>query len=85
MLFSTQTCSAPDGARCERLPSPLDPWLIGDTWVSLCGSGRCLVLYLNNQPVHVIAGLPYDQPSLNSRLYELRTRAPRPGLMPRMV
>jgi hypothetical protein len=82
MFPSATTCLSSERVRYDRPPSPLDPWVIGDTWVSLCGSNRCLVLYLNNQPVHVIAGLPFDQPSLNSRLYELRSRSPRPAFIP---
>jgi len=81
-MFPSTAGARVEPVRCrqERI-SPLDPWLVGDTWVSLCSSGPCLVLYLNNQPVHILAGLPFDQPSLNARLRELRTRTPRPPLL----
>ena len=58
-------------------PSLLDSWALGDAWIAVCASGRCLVLYVNNRPVRFLAGVPFDQPALNSRLAELRTRPPR--------
>jgi hypothetical protein len=58
-------------------PSLLDPRLRGDPWVGMCTHPELLVLYFNNQPVHLVPGTRLDMASLNSLLFQLRNRYPR--------
>ena len=58
-------------------PSVLDPSLRGDPWVDRCYLPNCLIVHLNNQPVALLAGTPFDQSSLNQTLYRVRHRFPR--------
>ena len=68
------TSNAACRLRMRAIPSVLDPLVTGDTWLSPCND-ECLVLYLNNKPMHALEALPVDQPSLNNRLFEIRNRS----------
>lgn len=58
-------------------PSLIDPAVNGDPWVAGCYLPNCLIVYLNNQPVSLLAGSPLDQSTFNSMLFGMRMRYPR--------
>lgn len=58
-------------------PSLLDPALRGDPWLQTCTAHLGMVLYIQSQPIAMLAALPFDHVSLNHRLFEMRRRAPR--------
>lgn len=58
-------------------PSLIDPTVHGDPWVSGCYLPNCLIMYVNNQPVSLLAGSPLDQSTFNSMLQSMRGRYPR--------
>jgi hypothetical protein len=61
-------------------PSVLDP-ASGDaeSWIKRCEAGQRAVLYVQSQPVAMVAALPFDVVSLNCRLFELGRKRPRDG------
>lgn len=61
-------------------PSLLDPALKGDPWLQTCTTHQGMVLYIQCQPVAMLAALPFDHVSLNHRLFDMRRRVPR-GMM----
>lgn len=61
-------------------PSVLDPTLRGDPWLQSCTAHLGMVLYIQSQPIAMLAALPFDHVSLNHRLFEMRRRVPR-GMM----
>jgi len=61
----------------EKRPSLFDSRDAGDPWIRRCSTESCLVLYLQAQPIAILAALPFDMVSLNHRLFELRRRTPR--------
>lgn len=58
-------------------PSVLDWSLPGDPWVGKCSHPDLVVLYLNNQPVSLIAATPLEHAAFNRLLFALHHRAPR--------
>jgi hypothetical protein len=58
-------------------PSLIDPTIHGDPWVTGCYLPNCLIMYLNNQPISLLAGSSLDQSTFNSMLQSMRGRYPR--------
>ena len=73
----TQPRPRPPHLAPNRRQSILDPWLHEDPWIKRCVTGQNLVLYIQAQPIAVLAALPFDLVSLNARLFDLRRRSPR--------
>jgi hypothetical protein len=58
-------------------PSLIDPTVHGDPWISGCYLPNCLIVYLNNQPISLLAGSALEQSTFNSMLFSMRQRYPR--------
>src|SRR6185295_15575509 len=58
-------------------PSVLDPSIAEDPWIKRCEANQRHVLYIQAQPIAMLAALPFDIVSLNIRLFDLRRRRPR--------
>jgi hypothetical protein len=63
----------------QSRPSVLDPVTEEDPWIKRCEANQRHVLYIQAQPVAMLAALPFDIVSLNLRLFDLRRRRPREG------
>ena len=61
-------------------PSVLDPSIAEDPWIKCCEANQRHVLYIQAQPIAMLAALPFDIVSLNIRLHDLRRRRPRAAL-----
>ncbi len=62
---------------CCTRPSILDTYYRGDTYIAPCKHHGLLVLYLNNQPIHLIPGTALENSALNQMLFSIRARMPR--------
>ncbi len=58
-------------------PSLFDPYLPDDRWITGCYLPNCLIVYLSDQPVSLLAGSPLEQATLNSMLFNMQHRYPR--------
>jgi hypothetical protein len=58
-------------------PSLIDPNVHGDPWISGCYLPNCLIVYLNNQPISLLAGSSLEHSTFNSMLFSMRQRYPR--------
>lgn len=69
-------CRKPQSVRLPqgRRPSILDPFTNGDPWIKGCETEHSVVVYLQGQPIAVLAAMPFDIVSLYQRLFELRRR-----------